>query len=112
MKYIPPYKTQIQLSNRGIKWASTRPKVGEMIIGYCIFNRCSKTGKLVSMNDMASVRWSYKHACVWNEPPLHSDLFKPERGDFMIKTTREYDDILFVGYTGTRSIFEWVSVNE
>ncbi len=76
-------------------------------VGYAIFRRHPETNVLWSISESSfSMPWSRKYASVSSTPP-NKNRFKPEFGDFIVKTTRKYDDIEFIGYTGNRSNFEW-----
>jgi hypothetical protein len=77
-------------------------------IGYCIFRYINN--KLYGLaNDFAVMKFHDQVCNVWNDPPLH--YFQPSLGDFLIKTTRLYEDLYIIKYTGSKSNYYFKQIN-
>lgn len=77
-------------------------------IGYCIFRYIDN--KLYGLaDDFAVIRFNDNICNVWNNPPVH--YFQPDKGDFIIKTTRLYKDLDIIKYTGSKGNYYFKQIN-
>lgn len=73
-------------------------------IGYSIFRY--HNNKLWSLAERSfEMFYSIEKCCIFNDIPIA--YFRPQEGDFIIKTSRQYSDLEIIKYAKSKSNYLW-----